>query len=208
MSPKNKTQLARARAERKDQLAVAALASFARSGFSASTTKRLAQEAGVSEGLFYHYFPSKQKLLASIRDRVFTDIRATLARSAAQAERGRRTEGLVRALLGTFRTHQQFWRFALFDRSNAIVKLTLEPDLTKLSRDVRSRLLDAVEQDGFRLPEVETELLFATIEGISERFIRDPANYPFGAVVDHFISTLPRAGKRRGTHRSKGRPRC
>lgn len=205
MSPKSKLQLARARRLKKEGLAAAALASFARRGFSASTTRRLAEEAGVAEGLFYHYFPSKQVLLATIRDRVVTDIRATIAASAVQAGRGRRARALVRALLSTFRTHHQFWRLALFDRSDPIVRETLGPALATLSRDVRTRLLAALRHDGVRLPLVEAELLFATIEGVSERFIRDPANYPFDAVVDQLLSTLPRGARRRAIRRANKR---
>lgn len=39
---------------------------FARHGFAATTTKLIAREAGVAEGLLFHYFPAKLDLLREV----------------------------------------------------------------------------------------------------------------------------------------------
>ncbi|UFJ39031.1 TetR/AcrR family transcriptional regulator [Brevibacillus humidisoli] len=49
--------------ETRQKLIEAALRVFSRKGFSASTTKDIAREAGVTDGLIYHYFQSKEQLL-------------------------------------------------------------------------------------------------------------------------------------------------
>ena len=47
---------------------MAALPLFARKGFANTTTRELAEAAGVSEALIYKHFPSKQSLYAEIQD--------------------------------------------------------------------------------------------------------------------------------------------
>lgn len=47
----------------KNRLIDAALRVFAEKGFVGSTTKDIAREAGVTDGLIYHYFKSKEDLL-------------------------------------------------------------------------------------------------------------------------------------------------
>ncbi|MFO1501900.1 MAG: helix-turn-helix domain-containing protein [Verrucomicrobiota bacterium] len=54
--------------DRKVAIVTAALPLFARKGFSATTTKELAQAAGVSEPLLYRHFPSKEALYLEIQD--------------------------------------------------------------------------------------------------------------------------------------------
>lgn len=66
MSPLNKIQLDRIRDERRGQIKLAALKVFARRGFKATTITMIAFEAGISEGLIYRYFKSKEELFSGL----------------------------------------------------------------------------------------------------------------------------------------------
>lgn len=52
-----------------------ALTLFANSGFHATTTAKIAKEAGVSEGTIYKYFKSKDDLLASLLEPILSEIK-------------------------------------------------------------------------------------------------------------------------------------
>src|SRR6266511_5192147 len=54
--------------ERKEAIVRAVLPVFARNGFANTTTKELAEAAGVSEALIYKHFPSKESLYAEIQN--------------------------------------------------------------------------------------------------------------------------------------------
>jgi AcrR family transcriptional regulator len=192
MAPQSKQQLARARALKREHLIAAATRAFARHGYSGATTKRLAEEAGVSEGLFYHYFPSKRRLLAVIRDRVFADVRTAIAPDRRVA-RGGTAEQVVRGLLASFRTHRHFWRMALYNRGDADVSATLGAEMNRVGGEVQHALERALERDGARRPKIESELLFATIEGVTQRFVRDD-DYPIDDVTEALVRTLGRSG--------------
>jgi AcrR family transcriptional regulator len=49
--------------KRKLVLLDTAISKFAEGGFAKTTVKDIAASAGISSGLMYHYFPSKEKLL-------------------------------------------------------------------------------------------------------------------------------------------------
>ncbi|WP_433943805.1 TetR/AcrR family transcriptional regulator [Paenibacillus sp. SN-8-1] len=66
MSPLNKQQLDRIRDERKEQIKQAALKVFACHGFAGTKTSMIASEAGISEGLIYRYFKSKDELFTEL----------------------------------------------------------------------------------------------------------------------------------------------
>jgi AcrR family transcriptional regulator len=55
---------------RKETILKAATALFARKGFSATPTSAIAREAGVAEGLVFHYFKSKKEILLCILEDV------------------------------------------------------------------------------------------------------------------------------------------
>jgi AcrR family transcriptional regulator len=66
LSPLNKEQLHQIRDERKEQIMRAALKVFAQWGIVGTKISMIAAEAGVSQGLFYHYFKSKDEVFIAL----------------------------------------------------------------------------------------------------------------------------------------------
>jgi len=54
--------------DRREQIMESALRVFAKKGFSGASNKDIAREAGITPGLIYHYFESKDALLKAIFD--------------------------------------------------------------------------------------------------------------------------------------------
>src|SRR5579859_6622086 len=52
--------------DRRDQIIDAAMRVFAQKGFAKATNKDVAREAGITPGLIYYYFESKEALLTAI----------------------------------------------------------------------------------------------------------------------------------------------
>ncbi|WP_449623128.1 TetR/AcrR family transcriptional regulator [Robertmurraya sp. Marseille-Q9965] len=63
MAPLNDGQLENIRNERKIQIMRAALKTFAENGIKLTKISLIAKEAGISHGLVYHYFKSKEEVL-------------------------------------------------------------------------------------------------------------------------------------------------
>jgi AcrR family transcriptional regulator len=60
------TSRQRQAAARREQILETALGLFAAQGFDATSTRQIAKEAGIAEGLIFHYFPTKASLLTAI----------------------------------------------------------------------------------------------------------------------------------------------
>lgn len=65
MAPLNEEQLEQIRNDRKNQIMTAALKVFAENGIKLTKISMIAAEAGISHGLLYHYFNSKEEVLHS-----------------------------------------------------------------------------------------------------------------------------------------------
>ncbi|TFG47110.1 MAG: TetR/AcrR family transcriptional regulator [Dehalococcoidia bacterium] len=67
--PKRSTWRDEKAEERRSQLIDTALEVFAKKGFDKTSVRELAAAAGVAQGLMYHYFKSKDKLLEAVVER-------------------------------------------------------------------------------------------------------------------------------------------
>lgn len=76
MSPRSKEQFEAIREEKKALIMDAALEHFAREGYHNSTINIIAKHAGISKGLMYNYFKSKEELLAEIINESICEISA------------------------------------------------------------------------------------------------------------------------------------
>jgi AcrR family transcriptional regulator len=66
LAPLNEEQLHQIRDERKEQIMGAALKVFSRRGITGTKMSMISAEAGISHGLLYHYFKSKDELFTAL----------------------------------------------------------------------------------------------------------------------------------------------
>lgn len=74
MSPRSKKQFEEIREERKALIMDIALHQFANLGYKAATINNIARHAGISQGLLYNYFTSKEDLLSAIIDKSVNEL--------------------------------------------------------------------------------------------------------------------------------------
>src|SRR5215216_2785066 len=85
--------------ERREQILDAALRIFSEKGFAGASIRDIAREVGVTEGLLYHYFESKEQLLDTCwRERTW---RAHLERILAEAG-GKPVQQVLSELISDF----------------------------------------------------------------------------------------------------------
>lgn len=68
MSPRTKAQNLEIQERTRQQILMAALEAFANRGYAHTSVSFLAKKAGISKGLIYHYFDSKEAVLLGIFD--------------------------------------------------------------------------------------------------------------------------------------------
>jgi AcrR family transcriptional regulator len=93
----------------RDRLYAVAMRLIARSGYEATTLRDIAKEAGVSVGLLYRYFPSKQAVVIALYD----ELSAEYARQAEGMPPGRWRDRFIFALttsLDVLKPHQMALR--------------------------------------------------------------------------------------------------
>jgi len=73
MSPRSKEQIEKIKTSRKIQILETSLRLFAQKGFHNTSIDQIAREAGISKGLIYNYFNSKEELLQEVFEQCYSE---------------------------------------------------------------------------------------------------------------------------------------
>jgi AcrR family transcriptional regulator len=102
--------------QRREQILRTATRVFARHGFRGATVRQLAREAGISEAMIYHHFPSKEALYDAILEKKIE--RTKHLYSPSDAIRVRQDPALLETIITAFLREQtednSFMRMLLF----------------------------------------------------------------------------------------------
>ena len=92
--------------EKRRLIVEAAVRVFARKGYHAARVGDIAEEAGVAHGLLYHYFPSKEEVLATLFRENWSDLLVRFEQVAGSDEPAdEQLRGIAKILLRTWRNN-------------------------------------------------------------------------------------------------------
>ena len=192
MSPRSAAANRSVRDATRHRLITHALRVFGERGYAWTPVSAIAEAAAVSQGLLYHYFPSKTDLVVAIFEESIRDVKASWARADAEPDPRRRLTALLRAIGAIIRERRDFWALSYGVRMQPEVLASLAPSLELWTREIHEKLQRYLSDAGWPDPQMEALLLFAQIDGLSQHFVLDPARYPLDAVIDRLIRRYER----------------
>ena len=187
MCPRTPQQNERLRAASRARIIEHALRLFAEHGYERTSVKMIAEAAGVSQGLLYNYFEGKDALLRAILEASMDDVRASFAAAEAEPDPRRRVERLVRGSFEILRRNLHFWRLSYGVRMQAAVLEGLGGGIHAWIAMVRATLERYLREAGVADAAVESAVLFALIDGVSQHYVLDPHGYPLDAVAERIV---------------------
>ena len=133
----------------------AAVETFTRHGFDATSVSDICRDAGVSKGAFYHHFPTKQAVFVALLEDWLEDLHGSVRRAIGSEphaqQRLRRLAALIDrvTVLGTGRIPMflEFWRQA--SKEPEIWRATVEP-FQEFRTSVARLIADGVTEGSFR----------------------------------------------------------
>ncbi len=176
--PRTPAQFEAIRQESRERILDAALRLFARYGYAATPVRRIAEEAGVSQGLLYNYFDGKESLLRALFEQTAGDVERSLAEAAAGATPAERIERLARSAFAIVGEHLSFWRLSYQLRMQPGVLEGLEAATQSWTESTRGRLAQLLSDAGVQDAAIEARVLFAAIDGAAQHYALDPDHYP------------------------------
>jgi TetR/AcrR family transcriptional regulator, repressor for uid operon len=189
-----------AAAERREQILMAATAIFARRGFHAAAMDEIAREAGISPGLIYRHFSSKDDLVVALVEEYERGELATLAEArarptlAAALERFFAAEGPVEEWRTTAAVTVEVIAEALRNRRIAAVVEESDAQIASGLADLIAEAQARGQADPGLDPRAAAELLIALADGLLLRLVlaNEPAPQTVAAITDTLHLLLAR----------------
>ena len=166
MSPRSPEQFEKIRLSRRKQIMDAALDLFASEGYSHCAISQLASHAGISKGLMYNYFKSKEALLMAIIEEGINEIMIMIDPNRDGILEPEEVEGFIRNTFKMMRENMQFWILFISVVLQPPVKEFLEgKPFTSVMDRFAPKLMAYFEKMGFDDPLLEMITFSAMIEG-------------------------------------------
>ena len=183
MSPRTKEQYEGIRQRSISAIQEAALELFARNGYHNTSISQIAKEAGVSKGLLYNYFASKEVLLKEIvMGAVEVGERFMEQLASSMEEPADRLRWLTEATFATVQENRRYWKLMTALALQADALSGLMPVL-KVKQEERIRSIASLfEALGAEKPREMAYYYGAVLDGILLHYMQMEADYPISAM--------------------------
>lgn len=193
MSPRNREKNLEQREESRTRIMDCALELFARHGYEKTSVQSIAREAGIAQGLLYHYFAGKDDLLRAIFARSVQDVQQAFSLASGTADPREQLEQLLYHSFTILKQNRNFWKLGYSLRMQPAVLAGLAEDFREATLGFQ-RVMEALFMAaGAPNPAIQAAILFALIDGIAQQYVLAPELYPLDAVLEEVIKTFLRA---------------
>ncbi|HSG17281.1 MAG TPA: TetR/AcrR family transcriptional regulator, partial [Anaerolineae bacterium] len=165
----------------------AAMTCFAQNGYAHTSIRQIAAQAGISTGLMYHYFESKEALLEAVFENCMAILSGVLVDAYRQAEPGERISGLLRAMFAMLEDDREFWALFQMLRSQPAITAVVGDAFRRWTRRLRNLFTVELRGAGRDEPEVDALILYSLIEGTIQQYLLDPDEYPLSTVAERIV---------------------
>jgi len=185
--PRTPQQFEGIREEKKSLIMRVALELFASNGFYGTTISSIAKEAGISKGLIYNYFDSKEELIREIIYSGLENIDKLMDPNQDGVLTEDEMEYLLDRFFGLLQDDVNFWKlyFSLLVQA-PIIKL-VESRLTDVVKNYIGLLQAYFESKGCEDPYTEALLFGAMLDGIGMNYIANAELFPVDKIKERIL---------------------
>jgi len=188
MTPKSPEQFESIREETRGLILGAAFELFARNGFNNTSIRQIAEKAGISKGLIYHYFNSKEELLEAIFVSIIEETEHLM-----EVDEDEPPEDQLRAILeNTFlflKEHREFSRLIISLGLQEEAVASLKPQIKQVKTAQLKTVIGIFEKLGYDDPETEAYYLDLQLDGATLGYLVLGEDYPLETIKNKIIDT-------------------
>ena len=186
MSPRTPEQFDHMRKDKKAIITKAALELFSEQGYHNSSISKIASKAGVSKGLMYNYFESKEALIMEILSEGLDAMVSFFDPNHDGVLTEAEMESFIRNIFGLLKRDALYWKIYYSVFLQPKVFELIEKKYKDLMPMFMNLLADYYEAHGAENPMNEALLFGAMMDGIGFNYVMNPELYP----MDDLIETI------------------
>jgi len=186
MSPRTKVQFEEIRQKSRENIEKIALELFAIKGYHATSISQIAEKAGISKGLLYNYYNSKEHLLDSVIMKVYDEI-MRIVQMAENLPAEKQIEQMIIQTIDHLKKNTTFWRLYLFLVHQSDVQKKLEALYEKMRDEYMEYIVKLFQEMGSKNPRMEALMLGTMFDGVGLNYVTAPEGYPLDEMSNYMI---------------------
>ena len=188
MSPRTEAQFEVIRERKKQQIRKAGLRTFSRDGYHATTISRIAKLAGISKGLIYNYYESKEELLRDILRRGMEELGEMIDPDHDGRVTPSELRGLIEQTFDSLSTRPEYWKLYFSVLLQPSVTEKIQPEINRIYDSFLGMAINYFRESGSEDPEAEALILGSILDGVCFHFLLNPDKYPLDKVKEKLMN--------------------
>lgn len=176
--PRTEEQYKEIRESRKTEILDTALRLFATEGFHQTSISKIAREAGISKGLLYNYFESKEDLLLKVVENASADVYKYFDPNHDGVLEQSEMKYFIQNVFRVIKENYDFWRLYLSLAFSPQVIELLRDNIPQQSDTLLSMIVDYFKRRGVEDPMSETIYFSSVLKGMAVQYILTPDLFP------------------------------
>ncbi|MGK9368637.1 TetR/AcrR family transcriptional regulator [Melioribacter sp. Ez-97] len=176
--PRTKEQNEQIRAKTKQLIIDKALELFSEKGFAATTVEDIAKSAGISKGLIYNYFESKEAILDALWSEVYKIAEVIDSELKKFKSPYDKIKYFINFTFDFLVKNESFWKL--------YVSIAMQPNMLKkaeritieISKKMMPKAFEIFKEAGFKNPTEEAYFFSTSLDGIALNYFFDKKNFP------------------------------
>jgi AcrR family transcriptional regulator len=164
-----------------------AMTLFAQQGYAHTTTRQIADNAGISAGLMYHYFDGKESLLQAVLENCMEILSTAFSEAYRGSETDKRVATLVQTIFTMLESDRDFWALFYMLRSQPAIMQVLGNSFRLWATRLRDLFINELRGAGRAEPEVDAYMLYSLVEGTIQQYLLDPDDYLLDVVSKRIV---------------------
>ncbi len=188
MAPRSSEQYGKIREKKTELIMSTALELFAKNGFHATSISQIAAKAGISKGLIYNYFNSKQDLLEALINHGFDAIFSSFEFNKNGVLTDDEFICFIKHNFQLLRENTQHWKLFFSLMLQPIVAETFLKDYNEKGQPLFTILQNFIESRGSKDPYGDLMVLSAMLEGAFLYCVAAPDLFPIKIMEEKIIN--------------------
>jgi AcrR family transcriptional regulator len=188
MSPRTTEQVGKIRQEKMGLIMETSLELFAENGFHATSISQIAKKAGISKGLIYNYFESKNELLDALIEHGFDSIFKNFDINNDDVISEEEFVNFIKHNFKLLRENIQHWKLFFSLLLQPQVNDSFSKDYQKMGEPMFQMFFKFITSQGSKDPEGDLMAISAMLEGAFLYSVMAPDVFPIDIMEDKIIN--------------------
>jgi len=190
MPPRTEEQFEEIRNEKTKLIMQSALQLFANNGYDNTSISQIAKDAGISKGLMYNYFDSKEALIKTIMLSGINNFMVLLQVKDKENIKRDEIEFFVNGNMELLKQNIDYYKLFFSLAFQPKIFQILGDSFMKISEDVTDIFVKYFTQKGEEKPYVKARLILALFDGIGIHYVIDKEHFPIEDIREIIIEMI------------------